>query len=113
MPSRLRLVERIGRLIGFSPEGRAVRVWVESRPGEEDARVVPGTLAEITARGGVLALSEPVAVDGDDQRARQVLAVPAEPGWGFHALWFGFIAVDAATLEGRPIGRWWLRLRPR
>jgi hypothetical protein len=109
--SRLRLVERIGRLIGFSPEGRALRVWVESRPGEEDARVVPGTLAEITDRGGVLALSEPVSVGAD--QAREVLAVPAEPGWGFQALWFGFIAVDAATLEGRPIGRWWLRLRSR
>jgi hypothetical protein len=111
VPARLRLVERIGRLIGFSPEGRALRVWVESRPGEEDARVVPGTLAEITDRGGVLALAEPVTVGGD--QARQVLAVPTEPGWGFHALWFGFISVDAATLEGRPIGRWWLRLRPR
>jgi hypothetical protein len=108
---RLRLVERAGRLAGFSPEGRALRVWTQSRPGEEDATVVAGTLAEITERGGVLALGEPVAFGA--REARQVLAVPAEPGWGFHALWFGFIAVDAATLEGEPIGRWWLRLRPR
>jgi hypothetical protein len=108
---RLRLVERAGRLAGFSPEGRALRVWTRSRPGEEDARVVAATLAEITDRGGVLALAEPVPVGASE--ARQVLAVPAEPGWGFHALWFGFIAVDAATLEGQPIGRWWLRLRPR
>jgi hypothetical protein len=108
---RLRLVERVGQLAGFSAEGRALRVWTQSRPGEEDATVVPGTLAEITDRGGVLALTEPVAVGA--REARQVLAVPAEPGWGFDALWFGFIAVDTATLEGEPIGRWWLRLRPR
>ena len=111
MPLRLRLVERIGRLVGFSPEGRAVRVWTHSRPGEEDARVVPGTLAEITAQGGVVVLAEPVAVGTGE--AREVLAVPAEPGWGFQALWFGFIAVDASTPDGHPLGRWWLRLRPR
>ena len=88
-----------------------MRVWVESRPGEEDARIVPGTLAEITDRGGVLALSEAVGVAGHE--TRRALAVPAEPGWGFQALWFGFIAVEASTLEGRPIGRWWVRLRAR
>jgi hypothetical protein len=103
-----RLIGRVGRAVGFSPEGRPVRVWTHSRPGEEDAVIVRGTVAEITPRGAVVALAEPVELDGGE--VRQVLAVPSERSWGFHALWFSFVAVDASSLDGRPIGRWWLRL---
>jgi hypothetical protein len=108
---RVRLLERIGRWIGFSPEGRAVRVWVRSRPGEEDAIVVWGTIVELTERGAVLALDEPLRTDG--RELARVLAVPREPGWGLDALWFTFIAVDAfadRSADEAPLGHWWLRL---
>ena len=111
MPLGLALAERVGRALGFSPEGRRVRVWVRSRPGEEDAVIVPGSVSEVSERAAVVTLAEPVTIDG--RELRRVRVVPREPGWGFHALWFGFIVVDAVTLEGTPIGRWWLRLRPR
>jgi hypothetical protein len=103
-----RLIGRAGRAAGFSPEGRPVRVWTHSRPGEEDAVVVLGTVAELTREGAVVALSEPVELEGEE--VRQVIAVPAERSWGLHALWFSFVAVEASSLDGRPIGRWWLRL---
>jgi hypothetical protein len=107
----LRLVERIGRGLGFSPEGRVVRVWVRSRPGEEDAVIVGGTVVEVTDRGAVLALERPVRVEG--RELSRVLAVPSEPGWGLDALWFAFIPFDAFPAHGdapEPVGRWWMRL---
>jgi hypothetical protein len=107
VPARLRLVERVGRLIGFSPEGRSVRVWVKSRPGEEDAEIVGGTLLEVTERGALVDLNEPVG------GISRVQAVPRERGWGLDALWFAFIAVDAYPADGEqpePLGQWWIRL---
>jgi hypothetical protein len=99
---RLRLLERLGNALRFSPEGRSVRVWVEGMPGADETRVVPGTIAEVRDDGAVLHL-------GDDDR--WVLAVPHEPGWGLQALWFSFIAVDVFELDGRqPVGRWFIRL---
>jgi hypothetical protein len=59
----------------------------------------------------VLLLEEPVRADG--RELMRVLAVPREPGWGLHALWFTFIAIDAFPAhseDGERIGRWWLRL---
>ena len=90
----LRLLERFGSAIGFSPEGRAVRVWVR------------GMITELRDDGAVLYLREP----GRDER--WVLAVPHEPGWGLQALWFSFIAVDVFELDERrePLGRWFIRL---
>jgi hypothetical protein len=105
VPVRLRLLERVGRVLGFSPEGRAVRVWVRGMPGGEETEVVAGTIAEVREDGAVLYLREP------DRGERWVLAVPHEPGWGLQALWFSFIAVDAFELEDRqPLGRWFIRL---
>jgi hypothetical protein len=102
---RLRLLERLGNLLGFSPEGRAVRVWVEGMPGGDDTTVVGGTITEVRDDGAVVQLREP---DGD---ARRVLAVPHEPGWGLQALWFSFIAVDVFELDrGERVGRWFIRL---
>jgi hypothetical protein len=107
---RLRLAERIGRTLRFSPEGRAVRLWIRSRPGEEDAEVVTGTVVELVDRAALVELDEPARVDGAE--LRRVLAVPREPGWGLEALWFGFIQVDAFPADGarEPVGRWWMRL---
>jgi hypothetical protein len=108
---RLRLVERAGRALGFSPEGRDVRVWIRSRPGEEDAAVVGGTVVEVTGRGAVIAFEHPVKVGG--RELSRVLAVPSEPGWGLDALWFAFIPFDAFPAHadgGEPVGRWWMRL---
>jgi hypothetical protein len=99
---RLRLLERVGNVLRFSPEGRSVRVWVEGMPGADETRVVPGTIAEVRDDGAVLHLAD------DD---RWLLAVPHEPGWGLQALWFSFIAVDVFELDGRePVGRWFIRL---
>jgi hypothetical protein len=106
------VVERLGGALGFSPEGRPVRVWVEGRPGEEESRVQEGTVIEVAGEGAVVDLEEPVSVDGLE--LRRVLLVPREQGWGLRALWFSFIAVDAfpAHREGdsEPVGRWWMRL---
>jgi hypothetical protein len=102
---RLRVLERVGSALGFSPEGRAVRVWVRGMPGGDETEVVPGTITELRDDGAVLYLRS------EDQSERWLLAVPHEPGWGFHALWFSFIAVDVFELEGRkPLGRWFIRL---
>jgi hypothetical protein len=101
----LRLLERLGSALGFSPEGRAVRVWVHGMPGADETEVVSGTITEVRDDGAVLYLREP------DREERWVLAVPHEPGWGLQALWFSFIAVDAFELEGRErLGRWFIRL---
>lgn len=102
---RLRILERVGSALGFSPEGRAVRVWVRGMPGGDETEVVAGTIAELRDDGAVLYLRS------DDQSERWLLAVPHEPGWGFHALWFSFISVDVFELEGRErLGRWFIRL---
>jgi hypothetical protein len=102
---RLRLLERLGSALGFSPEGRSVRVWVRGMPGADETEVVAGTITEIRAEGAVISLREP------EQEERWVLAVPHEAGWGLQALWFSFIAVDAYELHGRePLGRWFIRL---
>ena len=102
---RLRVLERVGSVLGFSPEGRAVRVWVRGMPGGDETEVVPGTITELRDDGAVLYLRS------EDQSDRWLLAVPHEPGWGFHALWFSFISVDVFELEGRErLGRWFIRL---
>jgi hypothetical protein len=102
---RLRVLERVGSVLGFSPEGRAVRVWVRGMPGGDETEVVPGTITELREDGAVLYLRS------EDQSERWLLAVPHEPGWGFHALWFSFISVDVFELEGRErLGRWFIRL---
>jgi hypothetical protein len=102
---RLRLVERLGSALGFSPEGRSVRVWVRGMPGGDETEVVPGTITEVRPDGAVLFLRDP------GRGERWALAVPHEPGWGLQALWFSFIAVDAFDLEGgNSLGRWFIRL---
>jgi hypothetical protein len=99
---RLRLLERVGSALGFSPEGRPVRVWVKGMPGGDETEVVAGTITEIREDGAVVFLRE---------EQRWILAVPQEPGWGLQALWFSFIAVDAFELEGgNRLGRWFIRL---
>jgi hypothetical protein len=108
---RTRLLERLGRAFGFSPEGRSVRVWVRSRPGEEDAVVLGGTVVEVTPSGALIQLDE--AVHSSGRELARVLAVPSERGFGLDALWFAFIPVQVfpAHAEGaEPIGRWWIRL---
>ena len=102
---RLRLLERLGSALGFSPEGRAVRVWVRGMPGGDETEVVGGTITEIREDGAVLYLRDAERAD------RWVLAVPRESGWGLQALWFSFIAVDVFELDDRePVGRWFIRL---
>jgi hypothetical protein len=104
---RLRLLERLGSGLGFSPEGRAVRVWVRGMPGGDETEVLSGTITEVHDEGAVILLDE---AGGEERR---ILAVPHEPGWGLQALWFSFIAVDAFELDGRePAGRWFIRLGP-
>jgi hypothetical protein len=124
---RLRLLERVGRAIGFSPEGREVRVWVQGMPGADETEVVPGLIESVRDDGAVLLLREADA----GGVSRRVLAVPHEPGWGLQTLWFSFIAVDVFALDGdaeaggepasrepasrepasrEPLGRWFIRL---
>jgi hypothetical protein len=102
---RLRLLERFGSAIGFSPEGREVRVWVHGMPGADETEVLPGTITEVRDEGAVLFLRAP------GREERWLLAVPEEPGWGLQALWFSFIAVEVFELEDRArVGRWFIRL---
>jgi hypothetical protein len=101
----LHVLERIGRLLRFSPQGRAVRVWVEGMPGADETRVVPGTITELRDGGAVVYLRD------RGREPRWILAVPRDPGWGLHAMWFSFIAVDAFQLEnGERLGEWHIRL---
>jgi hypothetical protein len=103
--TRLRVLERVGRAIGFSPEGRSVRVWVKGMPGADETEVVGGTITELREDAAVLFLRAP------GQPERWLRIVPHESGWGFGALWFSFIAVDVFELEGdEAVGRWFLRL---
>jgi hypothetical protein len=102
---RLRLLERVGSAIRFSPEGRDVRVWVRGMPGADETEVVPGTIAEVRDGGAVLVVREPGVEE------RRLWAVPHEAGWGLQALWFSFISVDVFELDGRePVGVWFIRL---
>jgi hypothetical protein len=120
---RLRVLERVGSAIGFSPEGREVRVWVQGMPGADETEVVPGLIESVRDDGAILSLRPPEDPGG----TRRVLAVPHEPGWGLQTLWFSFIAVDVFELDGeaaspstepaspeaasrQPLGRWFIRL---
>ena len=108
---QLRLIERLGRAFRFSPQGRRVRVWVHSRPGEEDARIALGRIESIDAGAALVTFDEPVVTDAG--RVERVRAVPAEPGYGLEALWFSFISFDAyppGEAAGEPLARWWMRL---
>jgi hypothetical protein len=101
----LRLLERLGSALGFSPEGREVRVWVRGHPGADETEVVPGTITEVRDDGAVLYVRSP------GRPERWLLAVPEEAGWGLQALWFSFIAVEVFELEGgERVGRWFIRL---
>ena len=101
---RVRLLERLGRRFRFTPVGRHVRVWVEGWPGEEDSRVLEARVAARSEASAVL--------EFDDGRRAEV--VPRERGFGLDALWFSFIAVDAADPDtGEPLGRWAIRLTSR
>jgi hypothetical protein len=112
---RLRILERLGRRLRFSPEGRRVRVWVEGWPGEEDSRVVEATVLRISEGAAVLELDPPARLGSTEVRFAR--AAPRERGFGLDALWFSFIAVDASALEdpdspgqGEALGRWAMRL---
>ena len=86
--TRLRVLERVGRAIGFSPEGRSVRVWVKGMPGADETEVVGGTIAEVREGDAVLFLR------ARDRPERWLPIVSHEQDWGFGALWFSFISVD-------------------
>jgi hypothetical protein len=112
---RVRLLERLGRRLRFTPIGREVRVWVEGWPGEEDSKVAEAVVVGVYDRVAVLELDPPVVVGGREVRFAR--AAPRERGFGFDALWFSFIAVDVealpvpdAAVDGAPLGRWALRL---
>jgi hypothetical protein len=94
----------------FSPEGRAVRVWIEGSPGADETTVVVGAIAELLPDGGAIVnLEEPATACG--RELRRFRAVPDEHGWGLHALWFSFIAVNVYALDGdEPLERWFIRL---
>jgi hypothetical protein len=107
-----RLLERIGRALRFSPEGRRVRVWVDGWPGEEDSKVVEATLRSVDDRGAMLEFDVPPVLNGHEVSVAR--AMPRERGFGLDALWFSFIAVDAASTDtGEPLGRWAIRLASR
>jgi hypothetical protein len=105
---RLRVLERVGRALRFSPEGRDVRVWVRGMPGADETEVVTGVLSDVTDSRALLTVRPP---DGGERR---LWVTPHEPGWGFHALWFSFIAVDVHELDPapgtEPVARWFIRL---
>jgi hypothetical protein len=107
------LVERIGQTLRFSPEGRAVRIWIEGAPGADETTVVAGAVTEVLADGAAIVdLEDSVAAGG--RELRRFRAVPDEHGWGLHALWFSFIAVNVYALDGdEPLARWFIRLNRR
>lgn len=89
-----------------------MRVWVRGMPGADETEVVAGVLTEVTDSRARLTVRTP------DGAERALWVVPHEPGWGFHALWFSFIAVDVFELRGsadeplpsEAIARWFIRL---
>jgi hypothetical protein len=99
------VLERVGRVLRFSPEGREVRVWVRGMPGADETEVVAGLLTDVTDSRAVLTLRPP------EGGSRRLSVEPHEAGWGFHALWFSFISVDVFEADGGdPVGRWFIRL---
>lgn len=110
----------MGRLAGFSVEGRPVRVFVKGMPGADEVEVVQGTVVEVLdgngdgRRSALVHLAQPTSSGGRD--VSWLLATPADSGWGLDALWFSFIAVEAEALadrdrrSGEPLGRWFIRL---
>jgi hypothetical protein len=99
-----RVLDWVGRRMRFSPEGRRVRVWVEGWPGEEDSKILEATVTDRSRASAVL--------EFDD--GRRATVAPRERGFGLDALWFSFIAVDAADADtGEPLGRWAIRLGSR
>lgn len=107
------LVERIGRSLRFSPAGRPVRVWVQGAPGGDETTVVLGAIAAVLPDGAaVVDLAQPIVAGGHE--LRRFRAVPDEHGWGLHALWLSFIAVNVYELDGdTPLARWFIRLNRR
>jgi hypothetical protein len=107
------LVERIGRTMRFSPQGRGVRVWIEGAPGDDETTVVTGLIAEVGRDGiAIVDLDQPASAGGHE--LRRFRAVPGEHGWGLHALWFSFIGVNVYALDGdEPLERWFIRLNRR
>ena len=82
-----------------------MRVWVRGMPGADETEVVAGTLSDVHEDTATLVLDAP------ERAVRRLRITPHEPGWGFHALWFSFIAVDVFELDsGEPEGRWFIRL---
>ncbi len=103
------LLDRLGRLLRFDPVGRPLRVWVRSRPGEEDAEVVAGRILRLADQEALVALERDVELGG--RCVRQAWVRPVERRYGFGALWFSFICVDASPERDAPAAaRWWLRL---
>ena len=112
---RVRLLERLGRGLRFTPVGRRVRVWVEGWPGEEESKVLEATVTGVFDGVAVLEFDPPARLA--EREVRFARAAPRESGFGLDALWFSFIAVDASALEdpdrmgqGQPLGRWAMRL---
>jgi multisubunit Na+/H+ antiporter MnhB subunit len=107
------LLERVGQTVGFSPSGRAIRVWIAGAPGGDVTTVVTGALTEVLPDGAAIVdLEEPATVA--DRELRRFRAVPDEHGWGLRALWFSFIAVNVYALDGdEPLARWFIRLNRR
>lgn len=85
-----------------------MRVWVRGMPGADETEVVAGVLTDVSDLRAHLTVRPP------DGAERALWVVPHEPGWGFHALWFSFIAVDVfepdSDPEGAPLARWFIRL---
>ena len=73
--TRLRVPERVGRAVGFSPEGRSVRVWVKGMPGADETEVVGGTITEVRDGDAVLFPGD-VACPVDRPPRRLVLRHP-------------------------------------
>jgi len=104
------LLGRLGRLWRFDPTDRTLRVWVRSRPGEDDAEVVRGWIRALEGGEARLELERPVTL-ANGETVDAVWVRPTERRFDFAALWFSFIAVEVRASAGDPPqGRWWLRL---
>lgn len=73
------------------------------------------TVVGVFGPAAVLEFDPPLRVG--EHEVTYAHATPRERGFGLDALWFSFIAVDAAALHGpapepdaRPLGRWAIRL---
>jgi hypothetical protein len=103
--TRLRVLERVGRAIGFSPEGRSIRVWVRGMPGADETEVLEGPSRRFARATRCCSCARRVGPSGGCGSCRTSRAGGSVLGGS------ASFSVDVFELEAdKVVRRWFLRL---